>query len=155
MIDVQIRKLLEPRHDKVDEPLEGGFLFGPRKGPVRGADHSSVGAGEGVTEQIFAASLPRERIAFKIEEDVARRRLRQKRQAEARHDRQQFMEDLSRFPACYLNSRLFAHPLIAVARTAIRLPGHWQRHSGKAADRRYGAALQLGDLQTGDTRDEG
>ena len=125
---------------------KAAFSSASRKRPVRGADECSIGTGEGVAEQIFETPLPYERIAFEIEEDVAWRWLRQKRQAEARHDRQQFMEDLSGFPACHLNARLFAHPLIGVAGTAIWLPGQRQRHGRKVADRRNGAALQLGDV---------
>ena len=53
-----------------------------------------------------------------------------------------------------LDARLFAHPLIGLAGTAIRLPGQRQRHGRKGADRRDGAALQFSGVQFGDTRDE-
>ena len=68
---------------------------------------------------------------------------RQKRQAEPRHDRQQFMENLSRLPAFNLDARLFAHPLIGMAGTAIRLPGQRQRHGRKVADRRDGRGVAV------------
>jgi hypothetical protein len=120
MIDVQIREFLELGHHEVDEPLEGRLLVRPRQRPVRRAAQCSIGAGEGIAEQIFETALPRERIAFEIEEDVARRRFRQKRQAEPRHGGQQFMEDLPRFPTLHLNSRLFAQPFIGLTGTAVR-----------------------------------
>jgi len=59
------------RHYEVDEPLESGLLIHAGQRPV-----GSVGLGtgwvlEGVSEQEFQPALVDERIALKIQEDIA------------------------------------------------------------------------------------
>jgi hypothetical protein len=147
MVDVQVGKLRPPRHDEIDECLEGPFLVGAGEGPVAIIDERAVRVLEQIAEQIFEAVLADKGIAFEVKKNVAAGWLGKAGEPEAGLHRQQF--ELARACRAGLghDPRLLANPDVRVGRIAIGLPVEGQRHAGQALHRRDTASLQLINLQ--------
>ncbi len=102
MVDVQVGIPSATLHEQVDQPLEGGLLLAAIECPAddvsrfallllqqaeRGLGVNEIRAGLEDAEEVVHAVVERERVALDVEEQVARRRHRQRGEAEIRHER--------------------------------------------------------------------
>ena len=111
VIDVQVGPRPKPRVDEVDEPLEGHLLLVAAQRLERREDRRA-GIDRDGAEQVLEASTGLEvRIAFHVEEDVARRRRRQQSKACPLVDRQQVVAMLAGTAMMRLQRGLMTQPL--------------------------------------------
>jgi hypothetical protein len=103
-------------------------LVDPPGVPVR--ERSAAVAGQ-VSEQIFETVLPRKRVSFQVEKDVALGRLGQPGKPKTRFHGKQLKSQLAGLPRLHLKAGLFANAGIGRGRPALGFPIQWQGHVGQ------------------------
>ncbi len=152
MVDVEAGVLFPARHDPIDEALEHAFRLGLLvERPLRAVPAAAVRD----AEQVLETAVRREGVPFEVEEDVAVRRLRQRRESLVRLDRRDQLVDTAAFPpGLILHPCLLADPGQRAVAHAVEPRDHGQAEHRQIRHCRYVARGQPAPLTACDTGDE-
>ncbi len=165
VVDVHPGMGLEPGEDEIDQLLECPLLPGQshvaRAVGVEGPDGRELPGGVHQAEQVVDAVLERVRVAFEVEEQVARVRLRQDGQpafgvdGRTRWRDEQLVDRLPQAATLDLDPRLLAHALDAGGARAVERRVEGDRRGGQPGDRVELARDERLSLARGDARHQG
>ena len=144
--------MLRPAHRyPIDEAFEHALLGLLVERPVRVVPAVPVRD----AEQVLETAVRREGVPFEVEEDVAVRRFRQRRESLVRLDRRDELVDAPAFPPrLILHPRLLADPGQRTVADAVDPRDHRQAERGQIRHRRDSPRDQSAPLTAGDAGDE-
>ena len=157
VIDVHVRVACTTLHEERDEALEGSALGIAVKRPEARVDGptGSVGGQLDESEQVFDAVAQGVRVALEVEEEIARRGLRQHREAATRLDVvQELVAERACVTALDLNARLFPDARKGRVPDPVHRRAALEWHSGEFADGPHRGKLQRAPLSARDARHE-